>query len=280
MGADLCKLMASQGKYFHELKSIIISHVEDEAKIFVPKWVSNDNDFTTFVSNFMPQPTLAPVREAIATQYPASAYKNVTFRLNALIRDASFTCNNWQLFQAYHSHIPTYMMEYNYTINFKGKNLLPAVHGTDLAPTFWNDEIHFWKFLQEVAQKLDKNISTLEAIGLATLYAEFAPHYQSYLVSNAIYGDPNKGSFQKHAWPTATTTVSAGITKVSNVQMASFTPLPQFTTIVDNIINVSACNFWQSVAGIVDPATAMQTPPPSALWQESQKELSDFDELK
>ena len=267
------------GKYFHGLKSIVISHVEDEAAIFVPSKASADSDFTTFVSNFMPQSTLAPVRDAIATQYPAEAYPNVKARLNALIRDGSFTCNNWQLFQAYSDKTPTYMMEYDFEIEALGKVILPALHGTDLAPTFWNNEIIFWEFLQEVASKLNKTISKTEAEALALGYSLFSPHYQSYLVSNAIYGDPNQGSFQKHQWNTATTTVIAGTTKVSNVQMARFT-IPQFTSIVDNIVNVSACNFWQGVAAEIDPVDAMQTSPPLFQQQEPLSEGEGSHELR
>ena len=294
------------GKYFHGLESIIISHVKDEAAIFVPSKASADSDFTTFVSNFMPESTLAPVRDAIATQYPAGAYPNVKARLNALIRDGSFTCNNWQLFQAYSDKTPTYMMEYDFEIEFGGEVILPALHGTDLAPTFWNDEIIFWKFLQEIAKKLNKTVKKPVAEALALGYSIFSPHYQSYLVSNAIYGDPNKGSvensesyqngcipaeadywwclfltgsFNEHQWNTATTTVIAGTTKVSNVQMARYTA-PQFTSIIDNIVNVSACNFWLSVAAKIDPVNAMQTPPPLFQQQEPRSESEDSKELK
>ena len=228
----------------------------------------------------MPQPTLKPVRDQIATQYPASAYASVQDRLNAVIRDASFTCNNWQLFQAYHNGTPTYMMEYDYEISLGKTVYLPALHGTDLAPTFWNDETVFWKFLQNVAGALNRTIPDPEAKFLAWTYGIFASSYQSFLLSNAIYGDPNNGSFRRRHWSTASTTVIAGSTYVNNVQRAQFT-FPQYAAIADTKINVTACSFWQSVAATIDPVSATQTPPPSMLKQGSRDgHAVDFDELK
>ena len=101
---------ASTGNYWNKLESIIVSHVADEASIFVPKWIKTNADFDTFVHDFMP---IATASAAIETQYSVSAYPKVRKRAAAVIADSSFTCNARQLFEAYSKTIAdsVYMMD-------------------------------------------------------------------------------------------------------------------------------------------------------------------------
>ena len=253
------------------LASIMISHVEDEAAIFVPKSsLTNSEYLTTYISNFMPQPSLSLARSSIESQYALSSYSNnPTSQLNAVIRDSSFTCNTRWLFDAYHTNSSTsvYMMEYDYALTVL-KRSLPAWHAMDLLPTFWNTEVNFTAFLMTASKNSGQPLSLAEAAALASLIRLLAPQYQSYLVSHAIFGDPNKGSFTEVPWSTATITASAD--DISNVQLVTIKPhflspffTPSFTVITDTINTADGCDFWKTLASSIDPSTPSKTPAPT-----------------
>ena len=245
----------------------MISHVGDEAGIFVPKSITSDDYITTFVSNFAPQPTLSTVRASILSQYPSQSGVPPKMRLNRLIRDSSFTCNTRQLFDAYQPLIPnsTYMLYYNVEWKALGKVYVPANHGTDLLPTFWNADVQFAKFIETAAASFGVKLPIGVPTILAKFFAILAPNYQSYLAAHAVFGDPNKGSFKKHSWPAATTTTTATkitgptstttsiISEVSNVQQVLTNVVQHFKLVVDDINTSGACDFWLDIAAQVDP---------------------------
>ena len=234
------------------LKSLVISHVVDEAKIFVPKKIKTDADFTSFVSAFMPQETLSSQRTAIATQYPASKSDSAFDRTKAVIQDSSFTCNTRQLFDAYHSSRPTYMMQYAVG---RARNL--SIHGTDLLPTFWNVDVNVAAWIETVAAAANVTISHGDAKIAAGVFAFpglLAAKFQKYLVSHAVYGNPNIAPGHTVSWPAATPTSTAGATlvdKVLNVQPQKF--LKFFNLISDTITSDEVCDFWKSMAAEVGP---------------------------
>ncbi|KAL8686109.1 MAG: hypothetical protein Q9218_007341 [Villophora microphyllina] len=254
----------TNGLFWQKLQSILVSHVDDEAGIFVPSWVTTEALFNTFIGYFIPEPSLGWARQAIISQYPSSAYGNdQQQRLNAVIRDASFTCNTRQLFDAYSTiNTPAYMLRYSVDLTYLGFVILKAIHGSDLASTFWNAEVDFAQFLMDLAHKLGKTLPETVAKNVAKFFAGFAPIYQSYLVSHALTGDPNKGNKVAPApWPTATSTPDG--TKVGNVMQAQ-SSTPRFHTIVDDINTSNSCNFWKDLAAKINPASSSNTQGSSA----------------
>lgn len=100
---------------FWPLDSLIVSHVSDEAHNFVPAWVQTPDNFTQFVHDFIPEDSLAPLRQDIEIQYPSSTYKgNQTLRVKEVIQDAVFTCNTRQMYDGYHNSTSVYMMVYDF----------------------------------------------------------------------------------------------------------------------------------------------------------------------
>ncbi|KAG8525909.1 uncharacterized protein KY384_000671 [Bacidia gigantensis] len=269
--------------YWQGLKSLIVSHVEDESGIFVPS-ITDDSGFTSFVSNFMPQSSLSSVRSAIMSAYPSSSYPDAPkARASAVIRDSSFTCNVQQLFDAYGGTADTYVLKYDVTPK-SGLFTIPADHGTDLLPTFWNGEVDFAKFLASVANKISPiPIPPFFLNGFSKFYAAFSPKFQAYLVSFAISGNPNSLASENPFWPTATADGSS----IGNVLQAQATPTDtQFTVIVDEINTSGLCSFWKTLAAEIDTTTttttvaAVQTPPPFVPSQDVLGGEADRDELK
>ena len=250
--------------FWHNLQSLVISHVKDESGIFVPKSFSTDSDFTTYVSNFLPQSTLSSARSAIASAYPSSAYNGTRARVSAVIRDSSFTCNVQQLFQAYSGiNVNTYVLSYDFELTVPVVGFgLTAAHGTDLLPTFWNQEVDFAQFLRQLIKNLSHiDIGKLGAAWLAGKYAVFSPKYQAYLVSNALFDNFNSAGSQDPPWTTATATG----TSIGNVMLARATPTTmQFTPTIDLINTSSLCDFWTTLAAQIAPtSTVLQTPAPT-----------------
>ncbi|KAI4161617.1 MAG: hypothetical protein LQ342_004758 [Letrouitia transgressa] len=239
--------------YNRNIKSLLVSHVGDEAEIFVPDFATADARFTTFVSNFMPQQALSTQRNDIYNQYSKQKFPLVKDRFKAVIRDGSFTCNTRQLFDAYRAtSTSTYMLYYNINYEYWGIQIFPPVHAIDLLPLFRNPEIDYEAFLIDLVKQLGKWDWRFKYVApkAAKFYAEFAPKYQSYLVAHAIFGDPNLGSFKGFPWPTATYTASS--TSVSGVQQATV-PTPSFHIVADEINTSANCDFWAKIAAQIDP---------------------------
>ncbi|MCJ1372575.1 hypothetical protein MMC20_003800 [Loxospora ochrophaea] len=197
-----------EGKFWTKLTSIIISHVNNEVSTavnksgsFIPYPIRTDPspaNFDEFLMAFMPGDALAGVRDEITQAYPSKRFKdNQTERVATLIRDAAFTCNTRQLFDAYHRQIPTWMMNYK----FAGNN---AVHASDLLPTFCNKDLSVAELLENCV-----GLSKMAAMNVGPyIKSTFSPQYLSYLKSHAIYNDPNTGAIgwaRKVTWHKATT---------------------------------------------------------------------------
>lgn len=245
----------------HSLDSIIVSHVYDEAGIFVNQHMDED-DYTSYLSAFMPETSLTSAISAIETQYPVSPTNVVAVWTN-MTRDVSFTCNTRQLFDAYHSsNIPTYMMQYavdkNHMVSINGGNQSIALHGSDLIPTFWSQDIDLPTWFNSTCNALNITCpGTLELYAIAKFFAVFAPQYQKHLVSHAINGNPNpQDTVSTFTWSTATTTVSSSATYVANVVQASPTFIgniprlgkPFFEDIQDDQTPNTVCDFWTQLA--------------------------------
>ena len=230
---QLAVLEYASGNFYKGVNSLILSHVSDEAFIFVPSDVTTDAQFSTYVSEvFPPYAQSDGVNAAIEARYPPvmsgnSNYTTEFDRTKALLGDSSFQCNVRYLSDAYNGK--NYNLQYSVT---------PGFHATDLLPTFY-----------------DLNID-LTALGSSTPYpiipgfGSFAQAYQSYLVSHARSGNPNTYAKVLNVppainWPKAGSSSANVLTNVLNAGDLGF------SVISDNETTESPCNFWREVAAAV-----------------------------
>ena len=242
---------------------MIVSHVSDEVKYngsFIPYPMRQNptpSNFDAFLNAYMPGDSLAQVRSQINTTYASANFNNQLNRIGILIRDAVFTCNTRQLFDAYNAKIPTYMMNYHFLAKYDA-----AVHASDLLPTFCNNDIDVATLLHECA-----NIPEYKALIVGPyMRTTFAPAYQSYLKSFAIHGDPNKSAIKgaaKVKWTPATTSAADKYDHVGNVMQPYF-PFdiafdPPFEILAQDPNNTAtACRFWNGIANEVMKASDLQ----------------------
>ena len=230
---QLAVLEYASGNFYKGIDSLILSHVSDEAFIFVPLDVKTDAQFSTYVSEvFPPYAQSAGVNAAIEARYPpvmsgSSNYTTEFDRIKALLADSSFQCNVRYLSDAYNG--VNYNLQYSVT---------PGFHATDLLPTFY-----------------DLNVD-LTALGdnapfpLVPGFGSFAQAYQSYLVSHARSGDPNKYAKLLNVppaihWPKAGNSSADMLTNVLNAGNLGF------SVVSDKETTESVCGFWREVAAAV-----------------------------
>ncbi|KAL8719749.1 MAG: hypothetical protein Q9181_008026, partial [Wetmoreana brouardii] len=127
---QLTSLEFASGHYTRHPTSYIFSHVSDEADLFVPTNVQTDAEFTTYATAVFGS---SPVIAKIEGRYPPimspkpSNYTTERARLKSVMQEAAFVCNIRYLSDAYSGK--NYNLQYSVT---------PALHATDLLPTFYN----------------------------------------------------------------------------------------------------------------------------------------------
>ena len=227
---QLAVLEYASGNYYKGVDSLILSHVSDEAFYFVPTDVTTDAHFSAFVSEFFPAyAKSAGVNAVIEARYPPvtngkSNHSTEFDRTKALLAESSFQCNIRYLTDAYDGK--------NYNIRYA---VTPGFHAADLLPTFY-----------------DLNVD-LTALGQTSPFAlipgfgSFAQAYQSYLVSHARSGDPNKYAKKLNVppaihWPKPGNSSADVITDVLNVGDLGF------SVVSDGQTKESVCGFWREVA--------------------------------
>ena len=227
---QLAVLEYASGNFYKGIDSLILSHVSDEAFIFVPLDVTTDTQFSTFISDFFPSyAQSAGVNAIIEARYPPvmsgkSNYSTEFDRTKALLAESSFQCNIRYLSDAYNGK--NYNLQYSVT---------PGFHATDLLPTFY-----------------DANLD-LTALGekwpfpIIPGFGSFAQAYQSYLVSHARSGDPNEYAKLLNLppaikWPKAGSSTADVLTNVLNAGDLGFSVISDKTT------TESVCGFWRDVA--------------------------------
>lgn len=194
-------------------------------------------------------------------------------RFNAFLTESSFTCNVRALSDAYNGK--------NYNLAYQ---VTPALHATDLLPTFYDINLD----LQILGGNWD--------ISLIPLFGSFAQAYQAYLISHARTGDPN--TFKKPlfnipaaiTWPKADNSGDA----IKNVLSANDLGFG-VSTITDEEVTKSRCDFWAEIAAAVtdlggyaapgavvkptivnvsnDPSANYKTPPASAKRAKLEKKM-------
>lgn len=241
--ADLCS-----GNYWKEIDSIILSHVADEAELFVDGHIQTDAEFDTFVDDVFPTYAQSGgVTAAIDAQYPPvqsgnnHTYSTETDRVKAFVAESSFFCNVRYLSDAYTGK--------NYNLKY---SVSPGWHATDLLPTFYDANLELSAFGNSVA------------FPLVPGFGSFANAYQSYLTSHARSGNPNTHSAKINLppainWPIAGNTGNE-LTGVLNAGDLGF------SIITDHQDTKNVCGFWEQVAsavtnlgGYAPPAGVVQT---------------------
>ncbi|KAL2050067.1 hypothetical protein ABVK25_009677 [Lepraria finkii] len=230
---QLAVLEFASGNYYKNVESLILSHVADEAFIFVPADVQTDSEFNTFVDEMFPAyAKTAGLNSIIEVHYPpvmSGTVHNYTTefdRTKALLGQSSFQCNVRYLSDAYAGK--NYNLQYSVT---------PGFHGTDLLPTFYNLNVDLTLFGDD------------ESYPLIPGFGSFAQAYQSYLVSHARSGNPNTYAKTVNIplainWPKAGDSGDE-ITGVLNAGDAGF------NLISDSQTTESICGFWREVAAAV-----------------------------
>ncbi|KAI9839327.1 MAG: hypothetical protein M1838_004391 [Thelocarpon superellum] len=245
-------LELATGNYWKGLESIVISHVSDEAEIFVDGHITNSQQFDEYINDAFPNYTAPSGLNAIIEQrYPASRYASTDDRTKALVRDVSFTCNTRYLANAYSGR--AWNMQYSVGL------LDQALHASDLLPLFY-----------DIYLTNPTDFGSQVAYPLVPGFGPLAAAYQSYLTSHAIYGDPNAarggwGDVATIDWPEATTS-SDQLGNVLNVGNLGF------SLINDDQNTNQTCRFWleafaaasslggYSAPGAVVPSTLVPIP--------------------
>jgi hypothetical protein len=219
----------------------MVSHVGNEAGGFTPKHIKSNKTFQEFLHNFMPEKELSDIKTAIQNKYNCqNPPYNGDYHLCAstLIRDSSFTCNTRQLYDAYKRiGKDVYMMQYN----FPGPRFAPAVHATDLVPTFINNKTKIVRLLQHL------NVPLIIGELIAPFLRELRGPYQKYLSSYAVFGNPNMNLTDSFpAWPIAT---DNGDKIVNTLEVEYAKSNHQYFDVTSDIINThQICGFWNKVA--------------------------------
>ncbi|KAI0830043.1 alpha/beta-hydrolase [Hypoxylon sp. FL0890] len=130
---------------FWNIHSLILSHSTAQSNVFVDDLVQTDSDFTRFVNAIFPNYTqVAGVTGKVDDFYAVSGqsqYKLQTDRVQALLRDSSFTCN---------VRCPTESIGDSKVWNLQ-YGMSPGWHETDLLPTFFNSKFTGNSWLDNLA---------------------------------------------------------------------------------------------------------------------------------
>lgn len=229
---QLAVLELASGNYYKGVNSFILSHVRDEAFTFVPPGNLTDADFDNFVRNaFPPYAQSSGVNAAIEARYPsvmsgsARNYTTEFDRTKALIGDSTFQCNVRYLSDAYAGK--NYNLQYSVT---------PGLHGMDLFPTFYNLNVDL------------AAIANTTSVPIVPGFGPLAQAYQSYLVSHARTGDPNKYKKTRNVPPAIPWPKPSGGDELSGVLNVGDSG---FNLISDPQTRESVCDFWRRTAAAV-----------------------------
>jgi hypothetical protein len=221
------------GNYCKNIDSLILSHVADEAFVFVPPNVQTDSNFNAFVDETFPvYAKTAGLNAIIEAHYPpvmSGTVHNYTTdfdRTKAFSGQSSFQCNVRYLSDAYAGK--NYNLQYSVT---------PGFHATDLLPTFYDLNVDLTLFFDD------------ESYPLIPGFGSFAQAYQSYLVLHAQSSDPNTYA-KTFNIPPAINWPKAGDSgdEITDVLYAGDAG---FSLISDPQTTETLCEFWREVAAAV-----------------------------
>ncbi|CAO1601253.1 hypothetical protein XANCAGTX0491_004919 [Xanthoria calcicola] len=208
---------------FFPSANLILSHVSEEAYLFVPSSIKDNDDFIATVEYiYSAYAKRAGITSSMTARYGEKNYTTASKRFKALLGDSSFYCNVRYLTDAYKGQ--TWNLKYS---------VLPGLHGTDILPAFYNLNLDLDGFGKSVP------------FPLVPGFGGFAQAYQSYLVSHARTGDPNThrkkiGLSPIRAWPKpdGSGDMVEGVLQAGNLG---------FSVVSDGQVRRESCNFWQEM---------------------------------
>jgi carboxylesterase type B len=251
-------LLTQRTGKFAPLKSLLVSHVADESKSFVPRYVTTMAKFEEFLGDFMPGDRYIQQRAAINTQYPESSFPGKTGpydRAHAVTQDSSFTCNTRFIFDAYYGTKPTtpaYMMHYGF-----GEKFDLAVHAADLMPTYWNQDISTTTFFNFINDTIYPDIAKWKAKLAYHEFSLLSPQYQSYLASFATVGYPTAVGNDTPYWYPAIPNDDGD--ELKNVMDIGWSPGSYFDNhFIDPQNSGKICSFWRNMSSWVEAAVGLK----------------------
>ena len=227
--------MFIQGQ-FANCNSLIVSHVWNEAGIFVKKSIDSPTAFTNFLKSVFPGDKMQKVRDSIETRYPSAGSPfsgDQQARVRQVLQDSTFVCNSRQVYEAYKGK--TYVLKYDFP---------PATHGSDLLAASYHQGLAVGDLLKSYIPDLDK---TAVAI-LETIIPPFAQRYQRYFGGHVHGGDPNQfqyGHYEKWEFADEEDGIINNALKTS---LLSFDNTPFFDVGKDLESTAKICDFWKEVA--------------------------------
>ncbi|KAK3332026.1 Alpha/Beta hydrolase protein [Cercophora scortea] len=228
-------LELSSGKFW-PIESMILSHVADEASVFVSGSIQNDAQFTSFLGAVFPNYTRSTgVNAKVEAFYPPltgsaakSTYSTQTARVTAFLRDSCFTCNVRYLTAAL-GDSKVWNMQYS---------VFPGQHATDLIPTFYSTSaITGSSFLDSIA--------LLMAPVVAPLVTGISTAMQSYFASYITTGNPNT---KRAVWNFPPTVQWNHPVSGDSIQGVVNVGDWGFGTVSDDQTGKAACGFWEAFA--------------------------------
>jgi carboxylesterase type B len=201
----------------------------NEGGMFIDPNILEDSQFDAMLErSHGNRSELAWARESIKKFFPPvsgpnSPYKTQKDRGSQYVSEMSFTCHNRILADAYPDRI--------YSVQYA---VPPATHGSDQAGTFFNP-----------LSPQFANLSKAEA--------EARQAYQSYLISFALTGNPNKVRDQANTidWPLTAGVNGSTLSNVLNVDNLS--GKSGFSLVNNDQFQVKdRCHFWTEYQKAVD----------------------------
>ena len=227
--------MFIQGQ-FANCNSLVVSHVWNEAGIFVKKSIDSPTAFTNFLKSVFPGDKMQKIRDSIEARYPSAGspfFGNQQARVRQVVQDSTFVCNSRQVYDAYKGK--TYVLKYDFP---------PATHGSDLLAASYHQGLAVGDLLKSYITNIDKNTMTV----LEAIIPPFAQRYQRYFGGHALSGDPNQLQFGSHeTWEIADDDDGI-INNALKATLLSFDNTPFFDVGKDLESTANICDFWKEVA--------------------------------
>lgn len=192
------------------------------------------------------------MRQNIEDKYPSGTYDNdQQTRLRAVLRDSTFVCNNYQIYQAYKNNSEVYATRYE---------IPPAQHGNDLLPVIWNEEVDVAGLIKAIVPLLPDWISTV----LENIWVPLATRYQKYFAAHALAGDPNYLNFGRDLTWEVTTDNGKELTNAMKVGLQYSSPSHPFYTLGPDVqVAAESCDFWSDLAEKIMIITGSEKKPTS-----------------
>jgi len=216
---------------FWKIESLVLSHCAKEALLFVSGAVATNDQFNAFVGGIFPTYAASSnLTTKVTSFYPPvtgynSKYKTQSERVEAFIRDSSFTCNIRYLNEALGDD-RVYNMQFS---------VAPGWHGTDLFAVFYNPKL--------TSDSWAELLAAFVLLPLGVLYGGISWAMQSYLASYIVTGDPNRNRAVLNVPPT----VAWGHPDSRGEQVSGVVNVGNYyySTVSDDQNQKSACDFWR-----------------------------------